>query len=128
MKFITKICQADVPNKNGRTYPRELLEGLTKTKPDEVILGHLGMDAGRGAFVDMHRVSHTVSSMRIDEEGYLVCAVTVLDTPNGKILKDLLEAPLSDISFRTAGFATIDKDGIISNFKLISINAVSEGA
>lgn len=127
-KLTVRICQADVPNKNGRTYTRETLEGLTKTKPDEVILGTLGMPTELTGNLDLSKVSHSVSNLRIDEGGYLVGDFTVLETPHGKILKELLSAPDSTISFRTAGFANIIEDGIVSNFELISINAVNEGA
>lgn len=114
-----KICEVDVPNKNGRVYPRKLLESLVGTKE---VFGGIGMQGG----VSPDKASHSLSNLRI-ENGFLVGNMAVLKTPEGQILSDLLKAQIN-VDFRTSATCTFGENGEIENYTPISVNAVSNGA
>jgi hypothetical protein len=140
-----QIAQADVPNKNGRTYSKETLESAIKKFEDKPIFGMIGMpeitfreptnkDETCVEFSSLHvpdeKISHKIENLRFDEQGYLIGDVTVLATPYGQILKTLLTEEVRT-DFRTAGFAQMEeRDGVtyVTDFQLTSINAVNDGA
>jgi hypothetical protein len=135
MKLIESgvIVEADVPNKNGRVYPRAVLEQMIreierKSFPPRVF-GSVGMPAG--VEVDLSRVSHTVSDLHITEDGKVLGKVMILDTPQGHIMEKVLEAE-PDRQFRLAGIGKLEDndDGTttVTDFRLLSINLVRDGA
>lgn len=114
-----KICEVDVPNKNGRVHTRKMLESLTGLKE---VYGGIGMQEA----VSPDKASHSLDNLRI-ENGFLVGNMTVLKTPEGKILSDILKAGIN-VDFRTAATCTFGENGEIENYTPISVNAVSNGA
>lgn len=124
MKFTTEIMKVDAPNFNGRIYPRETMEKAIQgfmAKPSR--LGQIGMD---GCQIDMSNASHNVENIQIDEDGHVTATIQILETPAGKIARQLLVQPNTD--FRTAGFGNVDKNGVVSDFVLASVNLVEDGA
>lgn len=114
-----KICEVDVPNKNGRVYPRKLLESLVGI---EQVFGGIGMQGS----VSPDKASHSLENLRM-ENGFLVGNLKVLKTPEGKLLSDLLKARIN-VDFRTSASCTFGENGEIENYTPISVNAVSNGA
>ena len=132
MKPLTvRIAQADVPNLNGRVYPRNVLEQVAKDvqqKDPARVFGTIGMPIG--ANLDISNISHSVSNLRLDDEGYLIGDVMILETPQGEIMKRIMAADMSR-SFRVAGIGKLaEHDGIteVVDFRLLSINYVHDGA
>ena len=122
--LTVRICQADVPNKNNRMYSAGILQrAVDKLKRPE-LFGTIGMPSE--LTVNLTEVSHTVSDLHL-EDGYLVGKVRVLETPQGKILQQILAAPVS-LDFRLAGRGKIDSNGVVSEFEIDSVNAVYDGA
>lgn len=116
MNIVVEIL--DKPNRNGRTYSKEVMQKVIDS--DYQKLGMLGMYGGG---VDFEKVSHKIENLRIvDDE--LLCDVTILETPKGKILSEIssLVSPI----YRLSGFCNIDADGIVSDYTMISVNAVKE--
>jgi hypothetical protein len=135
MKLIESgvIVEADVPNKNGRVYPRAVLEKMigeveAKSNPARVF-GSIGMPSG--VEVDLSKVSHTVSDLHITEDGKVFGKVMILDTPSGELMQKVLEAEPSR-QFRMAGIGKLEDnaDGTttVTDFRLLSINLVRDGA
>jgi hypothetical protein len=135
MKLIESgvIVEADVPNRNGRVYPRAVLEQMIreierKSNPARVF-GSVGMPAG--VEVDLSKVSHTVSDLHITDDGKVLGKVMILDTPQGRIMEKVLEAE-PDRQFRLAGIGKLEdnEDGTttVTDFRLLSINLVRDGA
>lgn len=125
-KTITavKIMRADVPNGNGRVYPMAALEQCVERSMTDTILGVLGTpttDTG----VDISKISHVVENLRI-EDGYLIGDITVLQTAQGDILSQLVDAV--QIDFRASGIGELSEDKVVNDFKLISIDALYDGA
>ena len=121
-KMITvKICQADVPNKNNRVYPASVLETVAQSQ--KPILGTVGIPEGWE--IPLDQISHQVTNLRI-EDGYLVGNVTILETEAGKAAEALLSSASPD--FRMRGTGLVSKDGVISDYELISIDLVMNGS
>lgn len=123
MKLIDqKILILDVRNPNGRIYTTETAGEIIRQKRQ--ILGSLGMSK-EGSF-DLSKTSHICENLMI-KGGWLVGTIRVLDTEYGKTLRTLLQAEVR-LDFRVVGFGNLSEDGTITNFELVSINAVNEGA
>lgn len=117
MKVV--IQQADVPNLNGRIYPKDLLEKVIESQS---LMGMVGMN--ETSTLELEKVSHKVENLRM-ENGYLVGELKILSTPMGKTLSQL---PYNENSFRLSGVGTVDKDGRVENFSPIAINYTKDPA
>lgn len=142
------ILEADVPNKNHHVYPRYVIETAVKRWKDKQMFGQIDMptfklDASRatatsvsevedwsGFAVDLNRASHVVENLRFDDNNCLIGDVTVLKTPQGLVLDDLMT--IEGLCFRTCGVGKVllDENGhtVITDYQLLSINAVFDGA
>jgi hypothetical protein len=122
-----KIQIADVPNRNGRIYPTSVLTEVIKAAGERKILGGMGVSNNPMVGPDISNISHSVSNLRI-EAGWLVGDVTVLDTPQGKILEDCIDS----LDFRMMGYGSIyttsDGTSIDRDYVLTEISAVVDGA
>ena len=91
--FIEGVfLQSDLKNKNGRIYPREIMQREVARYVKENITtkrayGELGHPDG--PTVNLDRVSHMITSLREDGNNYIGKA-KVMDTPMGKIVKELI--------------------------------------
>ena len=92
--FIEGIfLQSELANKNGRMYPFKTLQREVAKYDENFIrqgraLGELGHPEGPSIILD--RVSHKIE--RLSEDGNnFVGRAKILDTPNGKIAKSLLD-------------------------------------
>lgn len=100
------LQRAGAKNQNGRVYPRTILERECRRYQQEYINQHraLGeLDHPESSVVNLNNVSHNV--LKIWWEGDdLKGAVQILDTPSGKILKELFRAGITlGISSRGLG-------------------------
>lgn len=115
--------QGNLKNRNGRVYPTHVLENEVSRYIKENVekkrgFGELGHPAGPG--INLHLASHLFESIRKDGDNFIAKA-KILDTPNGKIVKTLIdEGVLLGISSR--GLGTIkENNGIMevqSDFRL----------
>ena len=91
--FIEGVfLQADLKNKNGRIYPREIMQREVNRYIKESVdtkraYGELGHP--EGPTVNLDRVSHMIVSLKEDGNNYIGKA-KVMDTPMGKIVKELI--------------------------------------
>jgi len=123
------IGQVDIPNKNNRVYPREMMANIIAkvNEGDTGLFGQIDMPSHERVALD--KVSHIVRELRIDGND-IVGHVAILKTPQGEILEQLIKLGIP-VDFRMHGYADVhEKDGIymVENFKLISVNAVLDGA
>ena len=100
------LQRAGSKNQNGRIYPRTILERECKRYQQEYIDQHraLGeLDHPESSVVNLNNVSHNV--LKIWWKGDdLFGAVQILETPSGKILKELFKAGITlGISSRGLG-------------------------
>jgi hypothetical protein len=113
------FLQSDVKNRNGRIYPKEILQKEVHRYNREFIeknraFGELGHPDG--PTVNLERVSHMIKALHPEGNNFIGEA-RVLDTPYGKIVKSLIdEGATLGVSSRgmgtlvQAGGANIVKD------------------
>jgi hypothetical protein len=87
------FLQAELKNRNGRVYPFNVLSREVERYNEEYIrpgraLGELGHPDG--PTVNLDRVSHKITSLRAEGNNFIGKA-RILDTPMGKIAKNLLD-------------------------------------
>ena len=92
--FIEGVfMQANVKNRNGRVYPKAILQKEAKRYEQNYILqkrafGELGHP--EGPTVNLERVSHMITELNEDGNDFRGRA-KIMDTPYGKIVKNLID-------------------------------------
>jgi len=126
-----RLQTADKQNGNGRVYPHEVLKremnNYMKVVKDNRACGEL--DHPDDSVVNLKNVSHIVTDIWWEGKD-VMGKIKVLDTPSGRILKDLINAGVKlGISSRGLGSVTEGKDGSVTvegDFQLICFDMVSE--
>ena len=120
-----KILTCDTPDLNNVTYPREEVEKAVAKYQEKIKNGTaLGIVGESGQFprridslsINLDRVSHIVTEMHVEDNNVLA-TIKVLDTPHGKILKELLDCEVN-IHLVSSSIEITDKDGVVSNLTL----------
>ena len=113
--YITGIfIQTEQKNRNGRVYPKSIMEREVHRYTNDYIkenraFGELGHPSGPG--INLHLASHLIKDLREDKNDYIGIA-KIIDTPNGKIVKTLIdEGAKIGVSTRALGSLT-RKEGI----------------
>tara|TARA_Y100000310_G_scaffold48942_1_gene45261 strand:- start:104 stop:751 length:648 start_codon:yes stop_codon:yes gene_type:complete len=107
------FMQADIKNRNGRVYPKDILIKEVKRYNDDFInnrraFGELGHP--EGPVVNLERVSHMINKLYQDGNNFIGEA-KILDTPYGKIVKNLIdEGAKLGVSSRGMG-TLVNKNG-----------------
>ena len=112
--FIEGVfLQSDLKNKNGRIYPRQIMQREVARYVKENILtkrayGELGHPDG--PTVNLERVSHMITELKQDGSNF-VGRAKVMDTPYGKIVKSLIDEDAKlGVSSRGMGSLKPQKD------------------
>ena len=87
------FMQADIKNRNGRVYPMEVLEKEVKRYNEQYIknnraFGELGHP--EGPTVNLDKVSHMITKLEPNGKN-IIGEAKIMDTPNGKIVKTLMD-------------------------------------
>ena len=105
--FITGIfMQAEKQNRNGRVYPMNVLSKEADRYNKEYVqknraFGELGHP--ENPQINLDRVSHMITKLYADGKNFIGKA-KIMDTPNGKIVKSLLDGGASlGVSTRGVG-------------------------
>ena len=121
---------AETQNGNGRIYPRKILErevrNYRKLVEDKRALGEL--DHPEDSVINLKNVSHMITEVYMDGDK-VMGKMQVLGTPNGNILKELVNSGVSiGISSRGLGSVTetMGKTMVEDDFQLICFDIVSE--
>ena len=114
--FIEGVfMQAETKNRNGRVYPKAVLQKEAKRYSDSFIktkraFGELGHPDG--PTVNLERVSHMIEELEEVDNNFMGRA-KILYTPYGKIVKNLIdEGARLGVSSRGMGSLKPAKDGI----------------
>ena len=112
MKIQGVFMQAETKNRNGRIYPAEVLQKEVKRYSKELVekkraFGELGHP--EGPTVNLDRVSHLIEELKPDGNN-IIGKAKILDTPNGKIVKELLNAG-AKLGVSSRGMGTLEKKG-----------------
>lgn len=106
------FMQSDVKNRNGRIYPKEILQKEVIRYNREFIeknraFGELGHPDG--PTVNLERVSHMIKALTPEGSNFIGEA-RVLDTPYGKIVKSLIDEGAS-LGVSSRGMGTLTNVG-----------------
>lgn len=130
MYLTGRIQTADKQNGNGRVYPYEVLkremDNYEKVIADNRACGEL--DHPDDSVVNLKNVSHVVTDCWWEGKD-VMGKIKVLDTPSGRILKDLINAGIKlGISSRGLGSVreSMGKTIVEADFQLICFDIVSE--
>ena len=112
MKIQGVFMQAETKNRNGRVYPFGVLEKEVNRYNKELVekkraFGELGHPDG--PTVKLDRVSHLIEEL-VPEGKNIIGKAKILDTPNGKIVKELLNAG-AKLGVSSRGMGTLEKKG-----------------
>tara|TARA_Y100000592_G_C5361450_1_gene263895 strand:+ start:180 stop:794 length:615 start_codon:yes stop_codon:yes gene_type:complete len=131
-KLIMKgvLQKANTLNQNGRVYPIDILRREVQNYQRFIEEGRaLGeLDHPDTSVVELKNVSHVIRAAHMDGD---VCYGTleVLDTPNGQILKSLVESGIK-IGISSRGVGSTRSEGghqvVQDDFQLICWDIVSE--
>lgn len=131
-KVIAKgeFGRCDVPTQNGRIYPRKIMEReIDKLRPllgSKRLFGEL--DHSNDGKTKLTRASHVITKLEIDDDGKVMGEAEILDTPNGKTLKALLQANCEvGVSSRAFGSTipgtngeTVGEDLILKSYDFVA--------
>ncbi len=130
--YLVGICQkAGTKNGNGRVYRKETLQREVENYQNAIrerrSLGEL--DHPDDSVINLKNSSHLVTKMWWDGDS-VMGKIEVLDTPSGKILKELVKSGVKlGISSRGLGSTKSDNKGntiVEDDFQLICFDMVSE--
>tara|TARA_Y100000034_G_scaffold34363_1_gene42148 strand:+ start:131 stop:754 length:624 start_codon:yes stop_codon:yes gene_type:complete len=126
------FMQSDVKNQNGRVYPFGVLQREVKNYNKKFVkegraLGELGHPMG--PTINLDRVSHLITELYEDGKDFIGKA-KIMDTPNGKIVKNLLESGVRlGVSSRGLGTVKANKSGVNEvqkDFTLSTVDIVAD--
>jgi hypothetical protein len=112
--FIEGIfLQAELKNRNGRMYPQEMLQREITRYNEEYVakkraFGELGHPDG--PTINLDRVSHMITDLRAEGANFIGKA-KILDTPNGKIVKALIDEG-AQLGVSSRGMGSIRTEGV----------------
>lgn len=127
-KIVVEVCKADVVNKNGRIYPRHVLEknvnDLQELVKNRSLMGELGSPQDK--FIRFSNASHLVTDLFMDGDKMMAEIEVIRSTPCGLILNKILED--SDVNFKPCGVGSVQigENGYLivgDDYKLVQIFA-----
>jgi len=104
------FAQAEGKNRNGRIYPKPIMEKAVDKYVTEQVntkraVGELNHPDG--PTVNLDKVSHRITELNWDGNNVMGKAL-ILDTPNGKIVKGLLDGGVQ-LGVSTRGMGTLEQ-------------------
>ena len=111
--FIEGVfMQADIKNRNGRVYPKAIMEKEVNRYKKEFVekdraFGELGHP--EGPTINLDKVSHLIQSLDLEGKNY-VGKAKVLSTPNGEIVKSLINDG-AKLGVSSRGLGSLEQKG-----------------
>jgi hypothetical protein len=111
--FIEGVfMQADIKNRNGRVYPKSIMEKEVGRYVKEFVekdraFGELGHP--EGPTINLDKVSHLIQSLTLEGKNY-VGKAKVLSTPNGEIVKALINDG-AKLGVSSRGLGSLEQKG-----------------
>jgi len=125
------FAQADKKNRNGRIYPKQVMESAVNKYVDEQVskgraVGELNHPDG--PTVNLDKVSHLIKDLRMEGTD-VVGKASILNTPMGKIVKGLLDGGVK-LGVSTRGMGTLEQKGgqtyVNPDFTLATVDIVQD--
>ena len=120
------FAQADKKNRNGRVYPKPILEKAVNKYVKEQVKTHRAvgeLNHPEGPTVNLDKVSHLITDLKFEGTN-VVGKAQVLPTPMGKIVEGLLEGGVQlGVSTRGMG-SLVQKNGAMEVGKAFILSTV----
>lgn len=125
------FMQADKKNRNGRIYPKTVLESAVKKYVDEQVskgraVGELNHPDS--PTINLDKVSHRITELKWDGSNVIGKAL-VLNTPMGKIVQGLMEGGVR-LGVSSRGMGTLEQTGnaavVKPDFMLATVDIVQD--
>lgn len=121
MKEITTKLFSCGLNKNGRVYPKEVMESALENLKENGgwgLLCHPGTEYGK-----LEDSIGKVDEIKMDEKGDVFGKVLLFDNPYGKTCEKILDTyGKSVLHITPAGYGEVDKDGVIKYMTISHFN------
>jgi hypothetical protein len=104
------FMQAESKNRNGRIYPRVVMESaVSKYNTEQVITGRAvgELNHPEGPTINLDKVSHKIEDLHWDGNNVMGKA-TILSTPMGEVVKGLLDGGVK-LGVSTRGMGSLEK-------------------
>ena len=106
------MLQTEVKNKNGRIYPKEVMQKEVKRYNKEFVeqdraFGELGHP--EGPTINLDKVSHMITKLEEDGNNY-VGRAKILSTPNGQIVRNLIDDG-AKLGVSSRGLGSLEQKG-----------------
>jgi hypothetical protein len=125
------FMQANKANRNGRMYPREILEqAVNKYVTEQVSKGRAvgELNHPEGPTINLDKVSHKITELSWDGNN-VVGKATILDTPMGLIVQGLLDGEVQ-VGVSSRGMGSLANKGgvnVVNNdFMLNAVDIVQD--
>lgn len=125
------FMQAEQKNRNGRVYPKAVLESaIKKYQTEQVARGRAVGELNHpdGPTINLDKVSHRITELRWDGNNVMGKAV-LLDTPMGRIVKGLMEGGVQ-LGVSSRGMGSLEQRGGVSyvkpDFMLATVDIVQD--
>ncbi len=121
------FMQADIQNRNGRTYPITEISNAVHNAKERIseqngIFGEL--DHPQSLQINLDRISHVITEMDMNGSN-AVGKAKMLDTPMGQIAKELIKSGCRlGVSSRGAG--TVAESGGVQGFQFVTVDLVAQ--
>ena len=125
------FAQAEQKNRNGRIYPKAIMESAVNKYVKEQVaqkraVGELNHP--EGPTVNLDKVSHLITDLKF-EGNDVIGKASILDTPNGKIVKGLLDGGVK-LGVSTRGMGSLENRGgvmyVKEDFLLNTVDIVQD--
>lgn len=125
------FAQADQKNRNGRVYPKPIMEQAVKKYVTEQVskgraVGELNHPSG--PTVNLDKVSHKITDLKMDGSN-VIGKARILETPMGQIVRGLLDGEVS-LGVSTRGMGSLEnRNGVMyvkEDFLLNTVDIVQD--
>jgi len=121
MEIKCNLIKAGEPTLNGRIYPKETLQKAVDSYNKQTYkLGTLG----RSMEVSIVQSSHKIKNLYLDN-GIMKADIEILDTPNGNILKEMIEKEIP-LTLHPHFIGEVDKNNIVEIKKISILNIIKD--
>lgn len=123
------VLRAGVMNRNNRIYSQDVVNKINEHLQEKVNSGcFFGEPANEGcsefgASVRLNNVSHIVTKLYV-EGADLKADIRIMDTPNGKVLRDVLTNTPKCFVFRPRSFGTVGPAGNVLDCTVVAFDAI----
>ena len=125
------FAQADTKNRNGRIYPREVMEKAVEKYNTEQVMTKRSvgeLNHPEGPTVNLDKVSHLITELKFEGSNVMGRA-SILNTPNGMIVKGLLDGGVQ-LGVSTRGMGSLARQGdamvVKDDFVLNTVDIVQD--